>query len=406
MALTKKQLGELYRPVGPKLVQTLQWSGGGQGLIAQAIDLSLPIRGMRLRFTGRVVTGTAAFTSVGPEGLLNLISGIIIQATNARQKGNLTFWNCDLATAWVYAHMFGPKGAATFYISTGGAGADAAVPDLAVPFPAAGTAVPNRAAGFFTTATGTYDFKITVDLPFHPHKSNSFGKHPMVVPAFLVRNEEVKDSLQVQLNYGNQLGNATGSLGVAAATTTVTFSAYNSGSGSPTIEIYTLPIVMGLDQKDMVLPGVLSRVTQPLGTVLQSAATGFPIFNMQKQPTPRILIKLGLTNGISAPAFGTLSDASITALGLLLGGNRNVRNKVALDVHKHHQADVYDREPIQGYTIFDFIEQGNPDSSYPGQDVGDGATMQIAADIPGTANSGGLILQEQILHAPSGVLYS
>lgn len=394
----RKALSEIYRPVGPKPILTgITWSSGGSTAVAQAIDLSLPIRGIRLVFKGRLVVGTAAFTSVSPEGFLNLISSIQILGTNARQKGNVTLWNIDLATAWVLEHLFSANAA---YFSINSGTGETAVAAPGTPFATTGA--------YFTGATGTYDFRIVVDFPFHPHQQNAFGRQPAAVPGFLVRNEEWKDSLQVLMQYGAQTGNAAGALGLAAATTTVTFSAYGSGTGSPTIDLYSLPVVMGLDLKDQVVPGVLSRISQPITSILQSAGTNAVLSNMQKQPTPRVYLKTGTAGGGATvfPSFATLSDTNVTALGILLGGNRNVRNKVDVFAHKHQQLDVYDRLPIQGYVMMDFIDQGNSDSAYPGQDIGDGATFQLVADITGVANAAGLVVQEQILHMPTGQLYS
>ena len=393
---SRKSLSEIFRPVGPKLVQSgIPWSSGGSAAILQAIDLSLPIRGLRLVFKGRLVIGTANFTSSNPEGYLNLLSNITVQGTNARQKGNLTLWNADAATIWGMEHMFAYRNG---YMSINSGSGETIVPIPTTPFPAVG------ATGYFNGSTGTYDFRIVLDLPFHPFEANAFGKQPLTVPGFLVRNEEWKDSLQVLLSFGAQAGNSTGALGVAAATTTVTFSSYGSGTGSPTIDLYSLPIQMGLDLKDQVLPGVLSRVSTPINTILQSAGTNVPLINLQKQPTPRVFAKFG--TGTVSPAFATLSDTNVTALGLLLGGNRNVRNKVDIFAHKQQQPDVYDRDPIQGYNLLDFIDQGNPDSAFPGQDIGDGATFQLVADVTGVANGFGVIVQEQLLHMPTGPLYN
>lgn len=404
----RQHRGDLFRPVQAKPVQTgIAWSSGGSFNLAQAIDLSLPIRGLRMKFSGRLVIGTAAFTTVNPEGFLNLISSVLIQGTNARQKGNVTLYNVDLATQWTSTHMFALKGHGLFTIATGGAGTDASVPSPDTPFPAAGTAVPNHSAGFINGATGTYDWRITCDFPFHPFESNSLGRQPEVVPAFLVRNEEWKDSLSIQMTYGAQAGaGGVGALGTSAGTTTVTFTAYNSGAGTPSVDWYSLPIVMGMNLKDMVLPGIISRVTQPvLASTLTAAGTNVVLMNLQKQPTTRVIVKTG-TLVTAAPAFTALSDLILTTIGLLLGGNRNVRNKIDTFIHKHQIADFYDREPIQGYLLLDFMESGNPDSAFPGQDVGDGATLQVIADVPGTANAYGLVVQEQVLHIPTGALYA
>jgi hypothetical protein len=401
---TRKSLGDIYRPAGPKLIQSgIVWTSGGSAQIAQAIDLSLPIRGIRMVFKGRLVTGTAAFSSVNPEGFLNLISNVVIQGTNARQKGNITLWNCDLATAWTYPHLFGLK-ANRYTISITGAGGDATVPPPGTPFPGVGVAVQNQAAGYFNVATGTYDFVITCDFPFHPHQMNALGRSPNSVVGFLVRNEEWKDSLQIQLSFGAQAGaGATGVLGVSAGTTTVVFSGYLGVGATPTVDLYSLPVLMGLDLKDTVLPGIYSRITQPITSVLQSAGIGNTTFlNLQKQPTARIIAKFGTST--VAPAFATLSDIVATTLGLSLGGNRNVRNNVDLIAHKHHQVDVHGREPIQGYNVLDFMDGGNSDAAFPGQDIGDGATFQLVGSDPGTANALGIIVQEQMIHTPTGPL--
>lgn len=413
MPLNRQHLADIYRPQGPKIVQsglailTTAASGGGQLAVTQAIDLSLPIRGLRLVLKGRLVVGTAAFTSVNPEGLLNLLSSIIIQGTNARQQGNLTLWNIDLATAWMLQRILGPTGAAFAFITPPGGGALTAVPTPTTPFPS-GAVGSNP---YFQGSTGTYDFIIGVDLPFHPHQSNSYGREPLTIPQYLVRNEEWKDSLQVLVTGATQAGNSTGALGVAAATTTIAFTAFGTGAGSPTLDVYTLPVLMGLNLKDQILPGVLSRVSSPVTAALQTAGNNVSVLNMQKQPTPRVFFKFG--TGTVVPAFATLIDTVANGpqatgpntLGVLLGGNRNVRNKVDLIAHKMQFPDVYLREPVQGYSIMDFMEQGNPDAAYPGQDIGDGATFQLTADVLGsTANGLGIVVQEQILHQPSGAL--
>jgi hypothetical protein len=253
------------------------------------------------------------------------------------------------------------------------------------------------------TATGTFDFRIILDIPFHPFQSNGFGKEPLVIPQFLVRNEEWKDSVQIVLGFGTQAGaGASGALGTAAGGTTVTFTAYGSGAGSPTIDIDSLPVLMGPTLKDQILPGVISRVSTPVSNVLTTAGTGVTLLNMQKQPTPRVYFKQGVST--VNPAFSSLTDTNVTTLGISLGQNRNVRNKLDLFMHKMQQADVYGRDLIQGYTMFDFMDQGNPDSSYSGQDIGDGATFQVVGDPTGVANGFALMIQEQILQQPAGNL--
>lgn len=399
MGLNRRQLSQIYRPIGPKQVQVgISPSGasagalGGSVQLTQTFDLSLPIRGLRVTVKGRLVVGTAAFTTPYPEGFLAVLSNLTFQGTNARQKGNVNLYNIDSASLWMMQHHFDFR-AAQFDISTGGGAiTEQAIPDTPIP-----------AAYNPTGATGTYDFRIVVDLPFYP-----FQAPQGVRPQFLVRNEEWKDSLQLTVLFATQAGGgATGFLGVSAATTTVTWSSYGSGAGLPTLDIYSLPVIMGLDIKDQVVPGFMTRIAQPINTPLQSAGSQIVLLNLQKQPTTRVYIKVGTSlvpNG--NPAFATLSDTNVTALGILLGGNRNVRNLVDIFAHKQELVELYPHGPIQGYNVFDFIGSGNPDSAYPGDQIGDGTTFQIVANVAGVANGYGIILQEQALYSAEGALYS
>src|SRR5258708_4361530 len=98
--LNRKQISQVYRPVGPKAVSLgLTGTGfaaaslGGSALLAQQLDLSLPIRGLRFVVKGRLVVGTANFTTTFPESFLATISNILISGTNSRQRGNATLYN-------------------------------------------------------------------------------------------------------------------------------------------------------------------------------------------------------------------------------------------------------------------------------------------------------------------------
>lgn len=385
----------LYRPVGPKLVASnLPWSSGGGFQLVQSVDLSLPLRGFRFVLKGRLVVGTAGMASVTPEGFLNLISNLTIQGTNARQKGNVTLWSADLATIYGILHTASENRAAYYSINSGSGEVEVSQP--ATPWP-----TDNNPTG----STGTYDFRIIVDLPLHPFGSQVMGAHPHWIPAYLMRNDEWKDTVQISGTFPTVAGGAVaGPLGTGGSTTTLTLTAYGSGSGNPTVDVYSLPIIMGLDLKDQVIPGVLSRVSTPINTILQSAGTGVTLVNMQKQPTTRVFVKIG--TGTAPPAMATLSDVNVTAIGILLGANRNVRNVVDVFAHKALQYDTYERNLIQGYTLLDFMESGNPDSAYPGQDIGDGSTFQLTANVAGVSNAQGIIVQEQTLHTPTGPLYT
>jgi hypothetical protein len=398
MALNRRQLAQVYRPVGPKQVSlglTPQGASaaalGGSINLSQYLDLSLPIRGQRLVIKGRLVVGTAGFTTAYPEGFLAILSNILWQGTNARQKGNVVLYNIDSATAFVIQHHFDFR-EGQYDINSGTGITEQAIPDTPMP------------TGYNPVgATGTYDFRIVFDMPIHP-----FAAPAGVRPQFLMRNEEWKDSVQMLITVATQAGGgATGFLGVSAAGTTVTWSSYGSGAGLPTVDVYSLPVIMGLDLKDQVVPGFITRIGQSINTPLQVAGNNITLLNMQKQPTSRIFLKVGTSlvpNG--NPAFATLSDTNVTALGVLLGGNRNVRNLVDIFAHKQEVVELYPHGPIQGYNLFEFLASGNPDSTYPGDQIGDGTTFQLQANVTGVANGFGIVIQEQVLYHAEGALYS
>jgi hypothetical protein len=383
--LSRKQWSEVYRPVGPKQIVAGQPATPGTQLnLIQQVDLTLPIEGFRLRLQGRDVIGGANMASTRPEGYLNLLSRIIISGTNKRMGGNVTLLDLDLATLWVmqWLHSFQPN-----YFD-GVAAAGTVVPDPTTPFPAYGA-----------VAQATYDYRIVVDIPFYP-----FGLPEAGRPGFLMRNEEWLDSVQFQLTFPAVANAAVDTpLGTGAAATTHVFTAYASAAGNPTIDIESLPVQMGLTLKDAVVPAVLTRTQQPINVILQAAGAPVTLLNLQKQRTTRIYTKIGTAT--TPPAMVTLSDVNATALAVIMGGNRNVRNLLSVFDHKLSVARQYQTRFIQGYNCFDFVQSGNPDSAFPGHDVGEGATLQLQANVAGVVNAYGIIVQEMILHPAGGALY-
>lgn len=385
----------LYRPVGPKSVALgLPWTSGGQFQLTQQVDLSLPLRGFRIGLKGRVVVGTTGVTTPSPEGFLNLISNITIQGTNARQKGNVTLYSIDLATQYAIQHLTSIKRAGYYSLNSGSG--ETQVTEPSTPWP-----TDNNPTG----TTGTYDFRIFVDFPLHPFADQYMGNHPHWIPAYLMRNEEWKDSVQISGTFPVVTNGAVaGPFGTPASGTTFVFSGYGGVGANPTVDVYSLPIIMGLELKDTVLPGILTRTSTPINTILQSAGTNVVLVNMQKQPTTRVFVKSGVAT--APPSFASLNDTNITSTGILLAANRNVRNNVDVWAHKALDYDTYARNLVQGYYVFDFMESGNPDSAYPGQNIGDGATFQLVANVGGLANANGIVVQEQTLHTPTGSLYT
>lgn len=399
MGLTRKQLANIYRPQSGKVIaQGLLPFAGTSNLVGQVvqvagnqIDLSVPIVGFRLVFKLRDVIGTANMTSANPLGYLNLIKRVYIFGRNSRAAGNMTLWDMDLPSIFVYQSLFNPK--PHQYNGVSSAGAASAGTELASGQP--GTPV----TGFLNGTTGTYDIRIVVDLPAFP-----FEVAPPTRVGYVLRSQEWADTMQIRIEMPTITNGATHALGTDAGTTTHTFTSYGSASGAPTLDIYGLPTPMGLDLDAVHLPGVMSRIALPISTVLQSAGgVNTRLVTLEKQHTMRVVAIVGTST--VAPFFATLSDTNLTTAGIVIGANRVVRENDDIFQHKQEIVRHYLTPPIQGVVPFDFAQSLNPDSHYDAGDAGEGTTLELRGTVAGVANAYGNIIQEIERFSPDGGLY-
>lgn len=379
----RKFLGDLYRPRGVTYITTVAGlgfaagAGAGAGFtksVTQQVDLTLPIRGFRFVIKGRVTVGTAGYSAVNPESLLNLISNLTIKGSNTRINSNVTLNSLDLASLFGFQSLTATNFKASIIVN------NSLVARAGLPYA-------NIAA---LGSTGNYDFIITIDVPTAP-----FGASPGVVPQWLIRQSEWKDSVNFSFTFPSIADNAANALGTSAATTTTAISALGSSTGNMTVDIYSLPVIMGSAQNSVV-PGVLSRVTSPIDSILQATKNNAKLLVMEKQATSRVYAKIGVA--ASSPIFTSLSDAILTAVGIQVGTSKNVRDKLDIYAHRAEAVDHYGAPPIQGYYVLDFLQSGNPDSAYAADSVlGDGQTFNLIGDVTQASNAAGLILQEQII---------
>jgi hypothetical protein len=363
----------------------------------------VPIRGFRIVMKGRLVVGTAAFTSINPEHFLNLLQNILVQGISKRQGGNVILWNIGLAELFAFSHMSDVRGG--IFTVNNGTGGETLAFAPSTPLVYYGiqsvTGVPTIQGSFNIAgaigAVGTYDYKVVVDLPAYP-----IDAPPGVRSAYILRQDEFKDSLQFKFTFSPADTNAVPQgLGVPAGGTTLVFTAYGSGAGSPTLDVYALPIVLG-DLRNSVLPGVIQRSIQPVAGLVQSTGNNVELLRMQKQATPRVYMKTGVVNAQNF--YSSVSDGIVTAVGIQLGTDRNVRDILDIFAHKLDQVEHYGTPPIQGYTLLDFVQSGNSDAAYPGDELGDGTTYRIVGNVTGAANQQALFYQEQVLYKPEGQL--
>jgi hypothetical protein len=248
---------------------------------------------------------------------------------------------------------------------------------------------------------GTYDIRILVDLPAYP-----FDCSPFMRPGYFLRSQEWADSMQMRFEFPVITNGATHALGTDAGGTTHTFSGFGGG-GTPTLDIYGLPAIMGPDLDAQMSPGFLSRISIPVTTQLQSAGSlNTRLLTLEKQDTKRIWAIVGVST--VNPAFASFSDTNMSTLGMNIGSNKVIRENDSVFPHKQDYVRRYGVYPIQGVNLFDFINAsgGNSDSEYKAGAAGDGSTLELRGTVAGVANALGNFVQEIEQYQPLGALYS
>src|SRR5256885_5030631 len=259
---TRDQVGRLYRPTGVKFLKQILWSSGGKQLVSgPEIDLTHPIEGFRLVFKMRDVIGTAAMQTENPLAYLNMIQRILIEGRNERKKGKASLIDMDLPSLALFQSVFDRDQKKPFqYNGVSSVGAASAGTELLFEQPS------TPVTGFLNGTTGTYDIRIVIDIPAYP-----IGAPAYLRPGYMIRAQEWKDSLFMRFEFPTITNGTTHALGTDAGTTTHTFTSFGSGSGSPTLDIYALPVFMGQENDVAIVPGYMSRIVIPVTTLLQSA---------------------------------------------------------------------------------------------------------------------------------------
>lgn len=393
--LTRDQIANIYRPQGPKAISLGNaWTSGGKVIIPGAqVDLSVPLEGIRLDFRLRDVIGTAAMTSANPLGYLNLIQRIFVYGKNSRVGGNATLWDIDLPSAVLIQATIQRKPLQYNGVSATGA-------------PSAGTEIVDTVfstpMGVLSTGVvGTYDIRIVVDLPAFP-----FDCSPFMRPGYFLRSQEWADSMQMRFEFPTITNGAAHALGTDAGTTTHTFSGFGGG-GTPTLDVYGLPAIMGPDLDAQMTPGFLSRISIPVTTQLQSAGSlNTRLLTLEKQDTKRIWAIIGVST--VNPFFSSFSDTNLTTLGMNIGSNKVIRENDSVFPHKQDYVRRYGVYPIQGVNLFDFLNasNGNADAEYKAGSAGDGSTLELRGTVAGVASALGNFVQEIEQYQPMGALYS
>lgn len=372
---------QLGRSSGPELFTSTNFVAGQTSIINRNISLQRPLGVIIVRWRGRVVIGTANYSAVSAEAPQSILNNIRVFGN--WKNGQQVPIDISGATAFVYHRLYHVYGNSLFFGTTRQA-------DPGMPF--------GQSLATFGN-TGTYDLEIYYRLPMYPNLPQS-ARASATVPFFWLP-EDWNDSLQIQFGFGDLT-----SFGTPGGSTTVAFSAFGSGGGSPIVDVSLVYYQLGR-LRGTYSSAIIVRSEQTiLGGTVGAAGNNQQIIPLSKQKTTNITLKTGqILTGTSGAVsvFASLSDLLLDATQVKID-NKLIRNTFSNSMSKEDQARLWDSILPQGYFNFSFIDGANPRACLRGDDpgvVGPGANFAVWSNVitPGS-NPALTMVQEQIYAMP------
>jgi hypothetical protein len=349
-------------------------------IIPKNLNVNRPMERIHIVWRGRVTIVGANYDAVAAEAPQTIIQRIRLTGTH-QTYGALVPIDISGATAFALGRLTRISGA-SLYIN------GVKQPQLTVPL------AENPAT--FGNA-GTYDLEIHYEIPMGPILA--IANKVSVVP-FLFQNADWGDTLQLQLFFGDQT-----SFGTPDTNTTVTFSAYGSGTGSPLVTIFQNFEILG-PLASSVASAVVLRSEQSQTAPVAANGNNVRIQLLQKQKTTNIFIKTGTilagtNSGISV--FGSLSD-QVLEMTQPVVDNKPIRNNFNNFAAKEYAGWAFETVLPQGYLNFTFVDAQNPLTYYRGDLLAGGSTFELDSNvINGGAGVTANVLQEQVIGNPGTV---
>jgi len=380
MQLTQREASAILgRNQGPEIVQTVNFAALASPYLNNTLNLNRPMERLHLRLRMRVVIGVANYTTVAAEAPVTLLQSLYLKGAH-RLFGALVPVDLSGADIFALARLTRNRGC-TLIIN----GVRQPEPDI--PYGQVGATFGN---------VGTYDIEIHYDLPLTPILPP--GGELVSLP-FMFTKKDWQDTLQLRLFFGDAT-----SFGTPNAATTVTFSAFGSGAGTPTVDVCANYCILG-PLADSLSPGVVVRNSKlVVGQLAANVAAGFQLGpQLDKQKTTNLFIKTGVLLTGTSPGvtvFATLSD-DILDITTPQVDNKPIRDVFNNRMSKEYAGFLFGTVLPQGYLNYSFVNPTNLLSYYRGDQVGGGAQFNITtAIIGGVANAAAEILQEQVIGDP------
>lgn len=381
--LTPGQVSRLLgRNQGPEFFFQQAWVPLQTVQIPKNVNLNRPLERLQILWEGRITIAGANMATVFPEALQSLIQQIQLQGQH-KVYGALVPLQLTGSDVFAWPALFRSVGCS---IVINGVRVNPLGKPNGLPLATFGN-------------IGAYDVQVFWDIPLVPVLPAAAKLN--AVP-FLYMQSDWGDTLNLQLT----MGDAT-SLGVQGGGGSATFTAINSGAGSPQFFVYTNYEILGA-LADKLTTAVTIRAIQqvPQGNVTAVAANLVKLAQLQKYKTLNAVLKSGtLAAGTSAgvQVYATLSDAIFETTQIRVD-NKAIRNNLKNAAYKEYLRFAFEAtSQPEGYLPMTFVDSLNPRTAFDGDKVSAGSTYEVDSQIlTGGATNYAEVIQEYFQGIPSG----
>lgn len=362
---------------GPELFSQVNFAALGTVIVPRQLNLNRPAESLKFIWRGRIVIATANISPVASEAPQTIIQRIRITGTHAKFNQQ-TPLDITGASLFAYCRLFQVRGSSLILSGT-------RQPELGVPLQQVGATFGN---------TGTYDVEIHYDLPLTPllGPGDSVQNTP-----YLWFPQDWADTLQVQIQFGD--ATSFGTLG----TSVVTFTAFGSGAGVPSVSIFTNYAILGPLANAFSSAVVIRNEQVTVGGPVAAVANNTRLSLLQKNRTTNVIVKSGTVltgTSVGVQVFASLLDNQLDATQII-ADNKPIRNNFNNFAAKEYAGRQFNTVLPGGYLNFTFVDSLNPVSLLHGELIPGGSTFELDSNIiSAPANAAFSLIQEQVFGDP------
>jgi len=334
-------------------------------------DLTRPkwLWGLLCELKGRVSVSVAQTGAVLAEAPQSLVNWIRVEGIH-KVLGQRTIYYMRGPSSVAYANIYGRGRSLT--LNNGGI-------------------IPNAA----NTPIGSYDFDVAFLIPFPPQ-----GIPLNQQALFMLKTEDWK-TLQIRVSIGDSTA-----LWQTTAGSTITFSAFGSGTGSPVFSINTIEPQLG-SFRNSINPALVQRTWQDITTPF-TASSGVDLLLAQLSVGLRhrgVLAKQGTlatarSGGVTVFAQNGLTDNILTR-PLVKLDQALIRNPKNTFAAKEWTGFALEASQPTGYVLTEFAEGGDIRTVFPAHRLTTANKFEFRGDVTAGPNQQGELIEERIEGNPT-----